>query len=219
MKTKFQMSETISLGITLALCGGYMDAYSYLCRDQVFANAQTGNLVLLAVSLAEHDFITTLHYLWPVVFFVVGILLSDMVQHAFKANRSLHWRQLAVLIEAIVLLLVAFIPLQYNWLANSITSMACGIQVESFRKIHGNGIATTMCIGNLRSGTNYLHQYIAARDKSNLRKSLLYFGIIVVFMAGALFGSIVINHLHTKSIILCSVALLVTFFMMFRRKE
>lgn len=218
MKTKFQMSETISLGIILAICGGYMDAYSYLCRDQVFANAQTGNLVLLAVSLVEHDIMTALHYMWPVVFFVIGILLSDMIQHSFKTNGSIHWRQLTVLIEAIVLLLVAFIPLQYNWLANSITSLACGIQVESFRKIHGNGIATTMCIGNLRSGTNHLHQYITTKDKSNLHKSLLYFGIIVIFMAGALLGSIIINHLHTKSIILCSVALLVTFLMMFRSK-
>ena len=36
-----QMSETIELGIVLALSGGFMDAYSYMCRDHVFANAQT----------------------------------------------------------------------------------------------------------------------------------------------------------------------------------
>ena len=36
-----QMSETIRLGMLLAVSGGFMDAYSYIERDQVFANAQT----------------------------------------------------------------------------------------------------------------------------------------------------------------------------------
>lgn len=31
-----------------ALAGGFQDAYSYNCRGKVFANAQTGNIVLLS---------------------------------------------------------------------------------------------------------------------------------------------------------------------------
>ena len=34
------MSETLRLGIILALSGGFMDAYSYLERGNVFANAK-----------------------------------------------------------------------------------------------------------------------------------------------------------------------------------
>ena len=41
MKHSLQMSETLRLGIILALSGGFMDAYSYLERGNVFANAQT----------------------------------------------------------------------------------------------------------------------------------------------------------------------------------
>ncbi|WP_427189458.1 DUF1275 family protein [Parvimonas sp. G1604] len=44
MKKAMQMSESIELAIFLALSGGLMDAYSYLLRGQVFANAQTGNM-------------------------------------------------------------------------------------------------------------------------------------------------------------------------------
>ena len=44
-----QMSESIELGIVLAASGGFMDAYSYIMRDHVFANAQTGNMLLLGV--------------------------------------------------------------------------------------------------------------------------------------------------------------------------
>ncbi len=38
--TKHQMSETHLLGLLLALVGGFLDAYTYVCRGHVFANAQ-----------------------------------------------------------------------------------------------------------------------------------------------------------------------------------
>ena len=40
-----QMSESLLLGAMLAMAGGFFDAYTYLCRGKVFANAQTGNIV------------------------------------------------------------------------------------------------------------------------------------------------------------------------------
>lgn len=49
MKKAMQMSESIEVAIFLALSGGLMDAYSYLLRGEVFANAQTGNMLLLGV--------------------------------------------------------------------------------------------------------------------------------------------------------------------------
>ena len=37
MNKKVQISESIELGILLALSGGFMDAYSYIGRGEVFA--------------------------------------------------------------------------------------------------------------------------------------------------------------------------------------
>ena len=56
MKRAKQTSESIELGIILALSGGFMDAYSYLARGHVFANAQTGNMLLFGVNLASGQF-------------------------------------------------------------------------------------------------------------------------------------------------------------------
>lgn len=36
-----QMSETFVNAIFLTLSGGFQDAYTYCCRGEVFANAQT----------------------------------------------------------------------------------------------------------------------------------------------------------------------------------
>ena len=58
-----QMSENFILGIMLALCGGFLDAYTYITRGGVFANAQTGNIVLMGINIAKGDFERVIH-LW-----------------------------------------------------------------------------------------------------------------------------------------------------------
>ena len=74
MRRSRQMSESIELGIVLALAGGFMDAYSYMCRDGVFANAQTGNMLLLGINLSERNWGMALYcvkhwyYLWYAFF-------------------------------------------------------------------------------------------------------------------------------------------------------
>ena len=69
MKHDYQRSESFRAAAVLALAGGFLDAYTYLCRGQVFANAQTGNMVLLAVRLAEGNWGKAFHYLMPILAF------------------------------------------------------------------------------------------------------------------------------------------------------
>ena len=87
--TKQQMSETHLLGLLLALVGGFLDAYTYICRGHVFANAQTGNLVLLGVYLTNGDWSKAFHYFMPVLAFVLGILICEMIQSEMEAKLSL----------------------------------------------------------------------------------------------------------------------------------
>lgn len=215
MQREKQMSESVRLGVVLAIVGGFMDAYSYLCRDQVFANAQTGNMLLFGVRLSERNFAMAFHYFLPVMAFTAGIVLSDVVRHKAGNISLFHWRQISVLVEAVILLGVSFVPAGMSLLANTMTSMACGIQVESFRKIHGNGIATTMCIGNLRSGTQCFCDYFIRKEKNSFRKGVLYYGIILCFITGAVIGSIMIRYFHERSILICSGILFIAFSLMF----
>ena len=50
-----QMSESFLTAAFLSLSGGLQDAYTYIYRGHVFANAQTGNIVLLSQSIAERN--------------------------------------------------------------------------------------------------------------------------------------------------------------------
>lgn len=217
MKRSMQISESIELGIILAISGGFMDAYSYIGRGRVFANAQTGNMLLMGIYFSEGDFLNAINYLFPVLSFAIGIALADIVR--MREINKFHWRQISVLIEAVILAGVGFIPQSMNLLANSLTSLSCGIQVESFRKIHGNGIATTMCIGNLRSATQNFCYYLKNKDKSYREKAFIYYGIILCFILGAIIGNFFVKNFREKAIITCSFLLLVSFMLMFIDRE
>lgn len=212
------MSESMPVMILLTLAGGFQDAYSYNIRHHVFANAQTGNIVLLAENLALGDWQHGLHYLWPILAFVLGVYCSEWL-HGRVNERYLHWRQWVVAMEVCLLLVVGLLPDQISDVANAIMSFACAMQVNSFRKLHGQGIATTMCIGNMRSATELLAKYQHTKDIDILTKSMKYYMIIIVFAFGAALGAICSLRLGVCAIMIAAIILLVAFFFMFFSKN
>ena len=213
-----QESESIELAVLLALSGGIMDVYSYLVRDHVFANAQTGNMLLFGVNLATGDWAQCLHYAVPVICFAAGIALCHTIK-IVATEEHLHWRQIALVIEAVLLVVVGFVPEGRSLYANGLTSFACGIQVQAFRKFHGRALATTMCIGNLRSGTQALVTYASDRDQKQLRGGLLSFFVIACFVLGAVIGNWAIPVLGTRMIWIAPALLAVSFLIMFVDRE
>ncbi len=216
MRTK-QTSESFVLSAIISLSGGFQDAYTYNLRDKVFANAQTGNIVLMSQHIMSGEWVQGLHYLMPIFAFAVGILVAEQLSYRFKHSKKMHWRQMVVLLEIIILAGVAFIPTSYNMLANALVSMACAMQVQSFRKVNGYPYASTMCIGNLRSGTDSFSAFLRSHEKGALKKALHYYGIIFVFAIGAGVGGILSLKIGIRSILISSGILFIAFVMMMNK--
>ena len=216
---KGQISESRRLAVILAISGGLMDAYTYIFRGGVFANAQTGNILLFGVKLSEGNWGEALRYFFPVLAFALGIILAEIARHFCTEGSSFHWMQLSVLLECIILFAVGFIPTTYNLPANALVSFACGIQVESFRKVKGNASATTMCIGNLRSGTQAIFDFAFSKKKKFLHKGLTYYGIILSFIIGAIIGNVLIKYSSQRAIWCSSILLFIGFLLMFIQSE
>jgi len=188
----FQRSESFPVAGLLAVAGGLLDAYSYLSRGGVFANAQTGNIVLLALRLAEGRWWEAAAYLIPILAFVLGVLAAELIRTYHRHNgRLYHWRHTALLAEIVVVMVVAFLPLgRWDFVANATVSFVCAVQVGAFRKVRGNAFASTMCTGNLRSGTEALYYGVAAKRTEEVGKGLCYYAVIGCFMGGAALGGI-----------------------------
>lgn len=212
-----QTSDTFRLGILLSIVGGFTDAYTFVIRGNVFANAQTGNIVLLGLKIVEAKWSEAVLYIFPVSAFVLGVFAAEFIRSKLKDRKGIHWRQIVILIEIFVLLFAAFIPKgNYNIIVNTAISFICSLQVESFRKVNGNLSVTTMCTGNLRSGTEQLYKYIMLKDRAAKEKCRIYFGLILFFIIGAVMGALFTGILHEKSLFVCCGILAVVFSVMFK---
>lgn len=213
-----QMSESLITAAFLTLSGGFQDAYTYWCRGKVFANAQTGNIVLMNTYLFDGQFYHALHYLVPLLAFASGIFIAELIHRHFKMIQAVHWRQLIVLGEIFLLFIVGFIPSSLDMLANALVSFVCAMQVQTFRKVHGHAYASTMCIGNLRSGMDAFSRWTRTKDIQARNGFLHYFLVITVFLIGAVTGYGLIPHIGMYTILISSVLLSIAGLFMFADK-
>ena len=216
---KRQISESIEVGIFLALSGGFMDAYSYINRGKVFANAETGNIILMALKVCEGKFFEAVNYLIPIISFAVGVAICEIIKYRKERINMIHWRQILVLFEIFAFIAVGFLPQEMNRVANSIISMISGIQFATFPKIRGTAIATTMCTGNLKTGTQNMYRGIKTGDKSAIEKGLYYYVCILVFILGTMVGYFAVKLMAEKAIFLAALAMINIFIMMFKEFE
>lgn len=217
MKDKLhkQMSEALITMFFLTLSGGLQDTYTYMIRGKVFANAETGNIILLATHLFSNDLQGCIKYIFPIVSFAIGVFVAERISSYKDKSFHLHWRQVILLIEILILVLVAWIPNSSNNLANAFVSFTCALQVQTFRKVNGHPFASTMCIGNLRSGTEALSRYLQTHDPYEKSRSLHYFFIIFTFALGAGLGSYLSTFLGNQLILVSCAFLLISFLLMF----
>ena len=210
-----QMSESFPTAAFLSISGGLQDAYTYVFRGKVFANAQTGNIVLLSQNICERNWLQSAHYFVPLAAFAIGIIVAEQIRGKYQNVQNIHWRQIVLLLEMILLFLVSFLPQSLDMLANALVSFSCAMQVQTFRKVNGYAFASTMCIGNLRSGTAALSAYMRERKPRLLRQALCYFAIIFLFAIGAGIGGRLSMAYGERAIWVSSILLLISFLLMF----
>ena len=104
-------------------------------------------------------------------------------------------------------------PHSMDMFATIIVSFSCAMQVQAFRKVNGYSYASTMCIGNLRSGTAALSMYMRNKKKEQLRQAGYYFGVILAFAIGAGIGG-VFSMLYGIHVIWISCGLLLVSFLL-----
>ena len=216
-KDKMQTSESFILSALISFSGGLQDAYTYNLRDKVFANSQTGNIVLMSQHLMSREWLKGFSYLLPIFSFVLGIIIAEQISSSYKTGKRIHWRQVVLVLEILILFLVGFIGTSLNMVANALVSLSCAMQVQSFRTMHGYGYASTMCIGNLRSGTESLSVFFRTKEPSSLKKALNYYCIIIVFALGAGIGGILSPVFGLKTIWLSALILAAAFILMLKK--
>lgn len=215
-KTGYHLPDNVFPFLLLTLAGGFLDAYTYLLRGSVFANAQTGNLVLFGINLHLNG-MKAVHYLFPVFSFVAGILISWFVNERFKGKNGFDWHVLILVFEFAVLICIGFVKpdRKYDDIVNITVSFITALQYGAFRKIADLPFATTMCTGMLRSGTDHLYKYIKQKKTKDIKISALYLLVVSIFIMGALFGSFAVKYVSEKAVWICDFIFLAVIIMVY----
>ncbi len=217
---KFSSEELFLTGGLLAVVGGFLDAYTYILRGGVFANAQTGNIVLLAVNIAKGDFYQAGLHIIPILAFALGVYITEIIKSSFRDKMFIKCEHFVILIEIALLFTVGFIPLSVSPLIVNVTiSFICSIQVNSFRKIEGVPYASTMCTGNLRSCFVNLFDYTHHKNREAFFSCVKYMGIILLFIIGACIGTVLSKLIGYHCIWFCDVILTAVFLICTIRKD
>lgn len=202
--------ESFVVAALLTAAGGFLDAYTFCCRDHVFANAQTGNIVHVGIAVAMRDYEHLIRYLIPILAFSSGVFLAMAIRDHYGEKNPSAWRQRVLFVEMVVAGIVSIIPTATvpNILANVLVSFLCALQAESFRKVGGKVFASTMCTGNLRSGTEHLYHAITTKDSKFRKNARQYFGIILTFIMGAAIGVCTSALFGEKAILVTEIPLI-----------
>jgi uncharacterized membrane protein YoaK (UPF0700 family) len=212
---KTPIHEMMLIGVCLAVVGGFLDAYTYIFRGGVFANAQTGNMVLMGIWVSKGNYIKAGFYLIPVSAFFLGIVATEYLKRRFSDSEFVNFQHITLGIETALLFSIGFLSKQVpDPVINVAVSFVCSLQVNSFRKIMGSPYATTMCTGNLRSATEQLCLFMFDKKKEALANCIRYFIIIFSFCCGAAFGAVFTWTLKGKSVWICCALLMAVLFIL-----
>lgn len=209
---KLDSHESLKIGVILSLVGGILDAHTFLFRNGVFANTQTGNIVLLALFIYTNKIDRTIQCIFSIIAFIIGIGVTEFVKIKLKNQHFINYICIILSIEILFLSTLTTIPKNINnKTVIVVIAFVCSLQTNAFRSLKGSPYSTTMCTGNLRSASSSFFKFIWHKDIEEGVVCFRYFIIIISFFMGAVVGRILTNYLEQNTLFICSLLLTAAF--------
>lgn len=211
-----QTTTSLRFAVLLTLCGGFMDAYTYIARGGVFANAQTGNVVLLGVDLSESRWHAASQHLWPILAFVAGVAFASYI----KSERAHRWDQnpvrWAIAVQATVLFIVGFVPDSVpNAFATIPIAFVAAMQIGLFRQVGDLAYLAIATSGNLMRLTEAGYSAFVDRQDDKRFAARVYGAIVAAFVTGAVTGAVSTRAWHEHAAWVPSAVLAATLVLIF----
>ncbi len=197
------IEEALIITLFLTFIGGFLDAYTYILYDKIFANTQTGNIILFTINLVDGNFKEAFYRFLPILAFCIGIFIAQYFIYKFD-KRKLYVKIILFLNSVITLFIgIGFFKNHYI-VITCLISFICSTLIAVFKKAEGHVFAPVMCTGNLRSFMEFLFSYVIHKEEKYKKVCFKYLNIILTFCFGVAFGIISVNYLRNYAILICS---------------
>jgi uncharacterized membrane protein YoaK (UPF0700 family) len=168
-----RMGRRLWLALLLAWVGGSVDGIGFLTLFGLFTSHQSGNTVVMGVSTAMHDWAEAIRRAFPVLIFVIGLVVGSLLTHADMKHGRRALLAPVLGTEAVLLLLFLVLgslalqdgvldpnrPALFYPLA-ALPALAMGMQNTTLKKVGGIGVRTTFVSGILSTMADQLADYL-----------------------------------------------------------
>ena len=184
--------RTLPVAALLITAAGMLDAFTYVGYGGVFANAMTGNIVLLVVRLAKGEIPGSLPFAAPIIAYLCGVAVA----HALKENplRNLvpSPARLSLGLEIVFLIVVAFLPKSVpNMLVVTGIAFVAALQATAFTRLGEFAYTSVTTSSNLRRFASATMAWLAfGKGHESRREALFFLCLCICFIGGALLGAI-----------------------------
>jgi uncharacterized membrane protein YoaK (UPF0700 family) len=178
---------SLATGSVLMLATGFVDAYTFLQHGHVFAQAQTGNLVLIAIGAFDPTIVAFWRPLVPYLAFVVGVA----VVWGWSRWRGTPGPQLATLgLQVVVLVAVGFLPAGVlSVVVTAAVGLGAGMQIAAFQGVGRASFTTTVMTTNSMRTVNAALTALTTADAEDRAVARAYATALAGFVAGAFLGA------------------------------
>jgi uncharacterized membrane protein YoaK (UPF0700 family) len=207
--------SAVAIACLLSLSGGFLDAFTYIGHGAVFANAMSGNVVLMGVKAAAEDWRAAFNHIPPLFAFTAGVFMAQAIRLPFPRLDARWPALLSLILEIVVLTVIAFLPRGFPdiWIVLSISFVAA-LQNSSFTRVRSWSYNSVVTTGNLRRFAEQLFAGMVPRlDRQALEQAGVFGAICLAFLVGALAGGLTNGGLHNAAL---SIPVLVLIYVLWR---
>lgn len=196
-----RIRERLHTFMLLMVSGGFMGAYSYVMKGGVFANAETANCLLLAMSLATGDWHRAFILIFPISTYMVGSFVSEMFIIKVGRKHMLTWETILIFAEMVLIFIVGCIPASAPFVISHIMiTFVSSMQYNTFRRSKGIIMSTVFCTAHLRQAGVMLAEGLVYKDKPKLRVCTYHLIMIFSFLVGVFISVLLCLRFQERAI-------------------
>lgn len=204
----YRVFEQVRTALLVSFVSGFINAYTYNTQGGRFAGVQTGNLFMMALSLAQKQPLLLVNYAIPVFSFAIGQLVTYGLRR-WVLGHGWRWHAFSAKVLVVLLLLTALIsPYVGEHIAISLLALFASIQLETFKRMRHLAYANIMMTGNLKNASIALVRGIFEKNLAMTKQAYGLFAVILSFMAGVVVSTVVSPFLYEQSLYLLLLPLL-----------
>ena len=206
---RYPLLERPLYAFVLSVLGGLLNAWTF-AQAQVFATAQTGNVVMVGYRLMQKDWDAFWQVTVTIATFGAGVMVAAGFMHLTNKNSRRYAPGLQamitlVLIAALILIRVGdFQAAHVAW----VIAFGGGLQANGFRRVDGVPYSSVGMTQGTMQSVAYLADAIfvrtAANGKTNLAMARLHFLALFGFAGGGALG-FVVDHLFEGSSLIAAI--------------